>query len=97
MGSISGKSIILRVIFQLDTRTTRIDVMFPCLQQLPKYLAVKGYNDVQDGADCAFQRGHDTDEHAVNWIHSHPNQLADFTQWMVSHHEGMPTWLTVYP
>lgn len=71
--------------------------MFPCLQQLPYHLAVKGYNDVQDGADCAFQRGHDTDEHAVNWIHSHPNQLADFTQWMVSHHEGMPTWLTVYP
>ena len=90
-------STIPRILRGLNARTARIDVMFPCLQQLPSFLAAKGYNDIKDGADCAFQRGLDTNEHAVDWINSHPKQLADFTQWMVSHHEGMPTWLTVYP
>lgn len=71
--------------------------MLPCLQKLPGFLADAKYNDITGGTDCPFQRGLNTEQDAIAWLHTHPAHLEDFTRWMIAHHEGMPMWLTVFP
>lgn len=73
------------------------DVFIPSFAALPALLKEQGYQDVDDPADCAFNRAHGTSERIFTWLPTRPSLFADFNRFMSVQRAGMPTWLDVYP
>ncbi|OAQ97914.1 hypothetical protein LLEC1_05338 [Akanthomyces lecanii] len=73
------------------------DVISPCVAALPDFLKEHGCRDSQDPADCAFNRGHKTDQRCFSWFPSRPELFGHFNRFMRVQRDGMPTWLDVYP
>lgn len=64
---------------------------------MPDFLKERGYQDSENPADCAFNRGHKTDQQCFTWYPSKPELFAHFNRFMRVQREGMPTWLDKYP
>ncbi|KAL2048481.1 hypothetical protein N7G274_000393 [Stereocaulon virgatum] len=73
------------------------DMIMPCWQALPKFLADTKYQNPTDPAHCAFQEGHNTEQMAFQWALSVPSRFDNFNLWMAATHEGQNTFLDVYP
>lgn len=64
---------------------------------MPDFLKEHGYQDAEDPADCAFNKGHKTTQKAFDWYPQQPELFAHFNRFMAVQREGMPTWLDAYP
>jgi len=73
------------------------DIMTPAAQAFPEVLVETSYKDIQDPTKTAFQKGLRTPDPAFIYLQKDLKKLGDFVQWMTAQHEGLPTWLDVYP
>ena len=69
----------------------------PAWQKLPKFLAATKYENPADSANCAFQPGHNTDQHPYKWFSEHPEEQHNFNVFMMEKYEGTKTWLDGFP
>lgn len=65
------------------------------LSKLPEFFARTDYKNPQDGFDCPFQYGHDTDQFFFDWIAERPELLASFSNHMAGYRQGRPSWMDV--
>ncbi|KAJ6782143.1 hypothetical protein PWT90_07435 [Aphanocladium album] len=66
------------------------DVITPCITAMPDFLKEHGYQDSENPTDCAFNRGHKTDQQCFAWYPSRPEMFAHFNRFMRVHLVGMP-------
>lgn len=76
---------------------TSHDVMSPCSQALPEFLAENNYQNPHDSANSPLQRGHRTDQPPWVWLSEYPSRLAIFNLWVGASREGEKGFLDVFP
>ncbi|KAL9106097.1 MAG: hypothetical protein Q9227_008842 [Pyrenula ochraceoflavens] len=74
-----------------------IDCVGPCALALPDFLASTGYQNIESGQKCAWQKGHNTMQNAFEWLEAHPKQLEEFNQWMTAQRTDSKSFLEVLP
>lgn len=71
--------------------------MIPIMQALPEFLSETKYRNITELTNTALQRGLSTPDTLYIYLQKHPKKFNHFSQFMTAHHEGLGTWLDVYP
>ncbi|KAK3945224.1 S-adenosyl-L-methionine-dependent methyltransferase [Diplogelasinospora grovesii] len=72
------------------------NVILPCLQATPKFLADTKYQNPADMNNGPFQRGHNTTLPGFAYAAQHRELMDNFNLWMSETHDSQSTWLDVY-
>lgn len=56
-----------------------------------------GYRNIDSGRNCPWQKGHNTDQNAFEWLANRPKQLREFDLWMTAQRTNSGSFLTVFP
>lgn len=67
--------------------------MLPGLIKLPQYLAESAYGNPQNITDTPFQLGHGTKRTFFDYLGRHPDQIAQFNNYMGMYAQDRPRWL----
>lgn len=72
-------------------------VVQPTYLALPEFLKKTGYKNPTNGMDCPWQLGYKTDQHAFDYVESHPEHFQLFMMWLATNREGLPLWYDIFP
>ncbi|KAL9621839.1 MAG: hypothetical protein Q9160_003812 [Pyrenula sp. 1 TL-2023] len=76
---------------------SRIDSVGPSALAFPAFAQDHGYRNIDSGKNCAWQKGHNTDQSAFEWLACHPKQLEEFDRWMTVQRADSGSFLEVFP
>lgn len=62
----------------------------------PAFAQDHGYRNIDSGKNCAWQKGHNTDQSAFEWLGCHPKQLEEFDRWMTVQRADSGSFLEVF-
>ena len=71
--------------------------MGPTFQEFPDFLKERKYKNINNMADTVHQKAWKCDTPAFVWIQQHPEMFNHFHEYMKVQHEGLPSWLSIYP
>jgi hypothetical protein len=69
------------------------DILLPGLKKMPQYLAESRYGNPSNIMDTPFQLGHSTKRMFFDYLGRHPEQIAQFNNYMGMYAQGRPRWL----
>ncbi|KAL6713916.1 hypothetical protein ACLMJK_008410 [Lecanora helva] len=73
------------------------DTLGPSYQELPRFLAQIGYQDITDGTVLPHQVAHNTPLPAFDWLKANSKQAAYFNDFMAYRHKGQLVCWDAYP
>jgi hypothetical protein len=69
------------------------DILLPGLKKMPQYLAESRYANPSNIVDTPFQLGHSTKRTFFDYMGRHPEQIAQFNNYMGMYAQDRPRWL----
>lgn len=73
------------------------DILSPCWNKLPAYLAERKYQNPTNVMDTAFHKAFHSKEHFMQFMGSKPDSHKSAQLYMSGMYEGKPTWLDFFP